>query len=421
MGAASMASSVVIEDSGAVCDVQQGLVSVQAALALLLQGSAPVTRTEMVRLHAASGRVVAEDVRARIAMPPFDRAAVDGFAVGAAGCGPFRVITRQPAGLAEGAALRPDEAAAIFTGAAVPGGTHGIAMREVSHAEAEILHLRFAAAAGDNIRRRGEDAAEGAVILSAGTRIHARHVALLAAAGVGAVSVYRPLRVAILSAGDELAEAGDPVGPSKVPDSNRPMLRALLGDNPIEIVDCGIVPDDRALIAAALRQVTGCDIILATGGVAGSETDHLLGALRDAGGRGDWMPIALKPGKPLVFGHLGDARCLFLPGNPVAAMVGVMLFAQPLVARLSGCAGQAPRSYKAILQNGWTRKAGRAEFAPAAIVDGASPDQLVVERIARAGAARLTPLAAADGLLVIDALSGDVAAGDRVEFIPFHR
>ena len=409
----------VIEDSAAICDVQRGLVSVEAARERLLDGVVPISGKQVVPLHDATGRAVAEDVRACIAMPPFDRAAVDGYAVGSGGLGPFRITARQAAGVAEGNVLRPDEAVAIFTGAAVPRGTHGVAMREVSQASGARLNLRYAAAAGEHIRRRGEDAPAGSVILTAGTLIDARHVALLAAAGFGGIAVRRRLRVAILSAGDELVEAGAPVGSSCVPDSNRPMLRALLGGSQVEIVDCGIVRDNPALIAAALLRMADCDLILATGGVAGSDTDHLLSALHDAGGQGAWMPIALKPGKPLVFGHLARARCLFLPGNPVAAMVGAMLFAQPLIARLLGRSILAPRPYPAILKHGWSRKAGRAEFAPAVIVDGAPSNQLVVDRVARAGAARLVPLAAADGLLVVGAGCGDLVAGDEVGFLPF--
>ena len=202
-----------------------------------------------------------------------------------------------------------------------------------------------------------------------------------------------------------------------VHDSNRPMLAALLASAGAKVVDLGLLPDDRGLVAKTLaRGAAGCDAVIASGGVSGSEADHLLGALRDAGGEGTWTAVALKPGKPLVFGRLGTARCLFLPGNPVAALVGALLFARSLVDRLHGAPDRPACGLPAIAAAGWARHPGREEFAPAVVRDGVP---LSVERIGRPGSARLMPLAAADGLVRIHAEAGPVRPGDAVEFFPF--
>jgi molybdopterin molybdotransferase len=250
-------------------------------------------------------------------------------------------------------------------------------------------------------------------VLEAGIRLDPRHLALLAAAG----SHRRgPAQAALLSAGDELLEPGMPPAPGAIHDSNRPMLAALLQGMGAEILDLGLLPDRRSDIAEALERTSECDAIIASDGVSGSEADHLLGALRDAGGHGSWYAVALKPGKPLVFGGIGRAHCLFLPGNPVAALVGGILFARPLVARLAGAADGALHSLPARLAFRWDRKPGREEFASATLRPG--PD-LVVERISKSGSARLMPLVAADGLVRVRRDAGALVAGDPVEFLPF--
>jgi molybdopterin molybdotransferase len=312
--------------------------------------------------------------------------------------------------------LLPGHAIRLLTGARVPDSVRAVAMQEACRIDEDGKLWAPVLPDGENIRRRGEDVAPGALLLEAGVRLDPRHLALLTSAGLAAAPVRRRTRVALLSSGNELLTPGAPPRDAAIHDSNRPMLAALLAASGAEVVDIGLLPDRRDVIAAALAGAAGCDAIIASGGVSGSEADHLLGALRDAGGEGSWVAIALKPGKPLVFGQFGSARCLFLPGNPVVALVGALLFARPLLARLAGHASRPLRGLPARLAAGWERKAGREEFAPAMAHHGEDP---FVERIGRPGSARLTPLVAADGLLRVSAAAGTLHAGDMVEFFPF--
>lgn len=411
-----MKTSLAPRLAGPDCDLQAGVVDVETARARLLADVGPVQGVEHVSLFAAAGRVLADPVLAGSDMPPFDRAAVDGYGVGAEGPGPFQVVGYFPAGAGGLPRVGASEAVRLLTGAAVPEGVWAVAMQEGCRVDPWSGVAAPTLLQGANIRRRGEDFEAGEAVLGAGTRLDPRHLALLAAAGVGDVAVRRRPRVALLSAGDELLEPGSPHTPGAIHDSNRPMLAALLRGMGAEILDLGLLPDRRPDIAAVLESASGCDAIIASGGVSGSEADHLLGALRDAGGQGSWCAVALKPGKPLVFGGIGTARCLFLPGNPVAALVGGLLFARPLVARLAGAAHGALQPLPARLASGWDRKPGREEFAPAVLRPGVD---LVVERISKPGSARLMPLVAADGLVRVRRDEGALRAGDAVEFLPF--
>jgi molybdopterin molybdotransferase len=275
---------------------------------------------------------------------------MDGYGLAAADLAPGaatpRLVRRIAAGDAPGRTLRPGEAVRLLTGARVPDGVAAVVMEE--HAalrDGRVVLTRHAPVAGENLRRRGEDVVEGQALLSVGTRLDARHAALLAAAGLGAVTVRRQVRVALLSNGSELRVAGAAQdGAATVHDSNRPMLRAMLARPEVACADCGLLPDDPAALARALAEAAeGHDLILALGGVSGGDADHLPRALRDAGGQVEVLKLALKPGKPLAYGRLGDARCLFLPGNPLAALVTMLLFGRPLLARLAGGSATAER------------------------------------------------------------------------------
>lgn len=399
-----------------ICDRANGLMSVEEARSALLAGVNPVAEQETVPVGEAAGRTLAAPLFATFPMPPFDRSAVDGYGLTAAGQGPFPLVGSYPAGSLPPRVIGTGNAVRLLTGARVPMGIRAVAMQEACRIDGDLAVHAPELAEGENIRRQGEDVEPGERLLSPGVRLDPRHLALITSAGIGTVPVLRRPRIALLSAGDELLAPGAPLHDAAIHDSNRPMLAALLSAAGAEIVDLGLLPDRRDVIQAALVGAAGCDAIIASGGVSGSEADHLLGALRDAGGTGQWTGIALKPGKPLVFGQLGRARCLFLPGNPVAALVGSLLFARPLLARLAGHPSRPLRGLSARLTSGWSRKPGRDEFAPALIQDG---DDLMVERIGRPGSARLAPLVAAHGLLRVRAAVGSPQPGDQVEFFPF--
>jgi molybdopterin molybdotransferase len=395
------------------CDEEEGLVPPAVARSRLLSAARPVEGIETI--PPALGRILAAAPQAARDLPPFDQSAMDGYGLAEGdlrpGASPAigRLVT---AGADPGPAIRPGEAVRLLTGAALPAGVAAVVMEEHANIRDGLVVARRQLRPGDNIRRRGEDVARGEALAEPGTRLDARHLALLAAAGVTAVSVRRRVRIAVLSNGNELG--------AMVHDSNRPMLLALLARPEVVCTDLGVLPDDRGAIAAVLRQAAGAhDVILASGGVSGSDADHLPGAILDAGGVVETLRLALKPGKPLAHGCIGQALCLCLPGNPLAALVSMLILGRPLVARLAGApdAGLAPRP--AIAGAAFTRRPGREEYAPARIIahDEAGLPILVLE--GRGGSARLKPLSRADGLLCLPADCEAIAPGDALRFHPF--
>lgn len=391
------------------------LLPLAAARQRLLAHAAPVEGTETLPAAEAAGRILAETPRAALDLPPHDQSAMDGYGLHALDLRPGaapRLVRRVAAGEAPGPALAEGEAVRLLTGAALPPGVAAVVMEEhVTLGEGRV-HARRLPQRGDNIRRRGEDVARGDALATPGTRLDARHVALLAAAGVPRVAVRRRVRVALLSNGNELGAV--------VQDSNRPMLRALLARPELACTDLGVLPDDPAAIAAALRGAAAShDLILATGGVSGSDADHLPGAVAAAGGEAEVLKLALKPGKPLAHGRIGAALCLCLPGNPLAALVTLLVLGRPLLARLAGATAPEPSPLAAIAGEGFARTPGREEYVPVRIA-GQDPAGLpVLERSGRAGSARLTPLSRADGLMVLPAACAGVKPGDMLRFHPF--
>lgn len=407
-----MPDGVVLRD----CESQPGLIAPEAALARILAGVATVVPAEGCATGSGLGRILAAPVTALVFLPPFDGAAMDGFALTSgdvSGGTPLRVVARIAAGDPPCRALRAGEAARVLTGAPVPVGTAAVVMEEHARLQGDHVVVLRPVEPGQNIRRRGEDVRPGLPVLPAGMRLGARHVALLAALGVREVAVRRRLRVGVLSNGNELDGGA-------IRDSNRPMLLALLRSAGAEALDLGLVRDDAAAQAVALRDAAArVELIVTSGGVSGSDADHIATALRDAGGEVETLHLAQKPGKPLAHGRLGAARCLLLPGNPVAAFVAMTTLGLPLLARLSGEAAAPARLQPGVLARAVRRRAGRCEYRPARIVGTDDLGRAILEPLGRGGSASLLPLAEADGLLRIPAEATWLPEGAPVGFLPF--
>jgi molybdopterin molybdotransferase len=340
--------------------------------------------------------------------------------VAAGSPGPLAVAGVVRAGGRDLPTARPGAVVRVLTGAPLPAGTGAVVMEERAVPGDDGVRLRHPVRPGENIRRRGEDVAAGAVIVRAGTALDARHVALLAAAGLASVAVTRTVRVGLLSTGDELVDPGDDPGTAGVFDSNRPMLAALLRSPAVAITDLGRAPDDLVAMAQSLADAHGrFDLIVTSGGVSGSDADHCVEAVRAAGGTSTRIALAVKPGKPFAFGSIGGCRVLSLAGNPLAAMVGTLLFARPMVHRLSGRSVRPAAGLAAITASPFLHRPGRTEYVPAAVTGRDDGGRLLVDKLGRGGSARLLPLVAADGIAVIPADRGDLAAGEPVEFHPF--
>ncbi len=379
----------------------------------------PTSEAESVATFDALGRVLASDVRSALDVPPADNTSMDGYAlrcadVPAAGT-VLPVSQRIPAG-AVGAALAPGTAARIFTGAQVPAGADAIVMQEQCAVVDGGVRVDTVPAPGQWIRRRGEDVRRGQVVLAAGTRLTPQALGLAASVGAASLPVMRRLRVALFSTGDELVMPGD-VPPERMPpgaiyNSNRFTLRGLLQALGCDVSDLGIVPDRLQATREALRRAAdGHDLILTSGGVSVGEEDHLRPAVQAEGELQLWQ-IAIKPGKPLAFGRVGEAVFMGLPGNPVSSFVTFVLLVRPVLLKTLGAAALAPNPLEMRADFDWPRPDKRREF-------------LRVRRNADGGldlfdnqsSGVLTSAVWADGL--VDNPPGRVIArGDPVRYIP---
>ena len=351
------------------------LLSLDEALSRLLQGGAghAIADAETVSTFDALGRVLAAEVRSAIDVPGADNSSMDGYAlraVDAADGALLPVLQRIPAGTV-GQPLAPGSAARIFTGAQVPPGADAVLMQEQAEAVPGeglgAVRVRAAPAAGDWIRRRGEDVRTGNVVLARGARLSPQALGLAASVGAATLQVRRRPRVALLSTGDELVMPGQPLKPGAIYNSNRFMLRALLQAAGCECSDLGIVPDRLQATRDALRQAAqGHDLILSTGGVSVGEEDHLKSAVQ-AEGRLELWQVAIKPGKPLAFGTVrgvDGSQALFvgLPGNPVSSFVTFLLCVAPLLRALQGAEPMPSSGWPMRADFDWPKPDRRREF-----------------------------------------------------------
>jgi molybdopterin molybdotransferase len=400
------------------------LQSLDDALARLLAAVSPAGEVESIGTFDALGRVLAQDVRSQLDVPPADNTSMDGYAVRAADVGEagllLPVAQRLPAGVV-GATLARGTAARIFTGAQVPAGADAVVMQEQCEAvPGEGLgqvRINIRPEPGQWIRRRGEDVQRGAVVLPAGARLNPASLGLAASVGAAVLPVARRPRVAVFSTGDELVMPGEPLKPGAIYNSNRFLLRGLLQRLGCEVADLGIVPDRLDATREALRQAAqGNDLILTSGGVSMGEEDHLRPAVQ-AEGRLDLWQVAIKPGKPLAFGEVnrpsGDGRAWFLglPGNPVSSFVTFLLLVRPVLLRLQGAAHVAPRSVGLRADFDWPRPDKRREFLRVRL-----NAQGGLELFPNQSSGVLTSAVWADGL--VDNPPGQaIAAGDTVRFL----
>jgi molybdopterin molybdotransferase len=320
------------------------MISVAEARARILAGLRP-TAAEIIPLMEGAGRVTAAAVLARLANPPGDVSAMDGYAVRAADAtagARLAVTGAAPAGHPFGGRVGPGEAVRLFTGSLVPEGADSILIQENATRAEDAITVTEQPGMGRHIRRMAQDFDIGETLIPAGQRLHPRAIGLAAAGGHAWLSVHRRPRIVILSTGDEIALPGDPLPPGGVVSSNGPALAALVRVAGGEPVLLPTARDERAAIAAAADAARGADMLVTTGGASVGDHDLVQSALAERGMVLDFWRIAMRPGKPLMHGRLGDVPMLGLPGNPVSALVCAILFLLPAMARLSGLPGDPP-------------------------------------------------------------------------------
>ncbi len=397
------------------------------ALAILRERVAPVVGVENVPLADTLNRILAETVTSPANVPASDNAAVDGYAYAhadyeAAG-GFFPVSTRIAAGRPSPLPHLVGSAARIFTGAIMPAGADTVAMQEdcEPHRQrgGDFVAIPPGLKRGANRRKAGEDLAEGATIAEPGTRLRPQEIAAIASIGRASISVYRRLRVALISTGDEIVRPGSPLKAGKVYDSNHFLLAALLKTVDCDMADAGVLPDDEAAVRQALGALAADhDALLTTGGASRGEEDHLVTSLDALGQRHLWQ-LAVKPGRPMSFGQIGDCPVVALPGNPVAAFVCFLLYVRPMLVRMGGGAWPEPQRFAVAADFSIERrKLGRREFLRGRLVRDAK-GRLAVRKFPRDGSGLITSLREADGLIEIAEEIPSVKEGDMVAFLPF--
>jgi molybdopterin molybdotransferase len=377
------------------------MISVEEARGRILDALRP-TPAEVVALADAWNRVTAEPIAARLTQPPSDVSAMDGYALRATDGvlhATLRVIGAAPAGHPFDGQVGPGQAVRLFTGSVVPSGADSILLQEDATRDGDTVRVNEATVPDRHIRRKGQDFAAGDVVIPAGRRITARDVGLAAAANYPWLSVHRRPRVAILATGDEIAMPGEPIPPGGIVSSNSHALAALVraaGGDPMILP---VARDDHSAIGAVADSVTGMDMLVTTGGASVGDHDLVIEALKARGMTLDFWQIAMRPGKPLLFGQLGVTPVLGLPGNPVSAMVCSILFLLPALARMSGLPAGPPPVSTAILGAPLKQNDQRADHLRATVSTDTA-GRIVVVPFPVQDSAMLRRLANADALVL---------------------
>jgi molybdopterin molybdotransferase len=397
------------------------------AIAILKARVRPVVGVEQVDLADAEGRFLAEDIVSSRPIPAHDNAAVDGYAFGYAahdrqrGVG-LKVIGQAAAGHPFSGIPPADGAVRIFTGAVMPQGLDTVAMQEDVRLEQEGDQLRAIIPAGlkqgANRRLAGEDAKASEVLLKAGARLRPQDVATAASTGLNRLNCFAKLKVAVLSTGDEILRPGESFSPGKVYDANAPMLHGLLNTAGAEAANLGVLPDQAELVKDALADAARrFDAILISGGASQGAEDHVVKSLDALGKRHLWQ-IAIKPGRPMSFGQIGDCVVLGLPGNPVAVFVCFLIYVRPALTRLGGGAWPEPRRFQLPAAFSQKKKVGRREFWRVRLTKGEG-GRVEVVKFPRDGSGLISSLRESDGLVEVGEDVCEVTEGRLVDFIPY--
>lgn len=380
-------------------------------------------KQESVALNEALKRTLAEDILSPMNVPPHDYSAMDGYAVrhadvASAPC-KLKLIGSAFAGRPFAGQIAAGECVRIMTGALIPAGCDCVIMQEDVKTDGATVEITKTHRLGENIRLTGEDIAKGSVVLACGQVIRPAEMGLLASLGFSRIPVYPKLKVALLSTGDELQQPGSALEPGRIYDSNRFTLMGLLEELGVEAIDLGTIRDDRASLKAALLDAAGrADAIISSGGVSVGEADFVKQLLDEIGEVVFWK-IAMKPGKPLAYGKIGNSHFFGLPGNPVAVMVTFLQFVRDALRVLMGQQPQPPLELQAVNTSRIRKAPGRMEFQRG-ILGRNENNELVVRTTGEQGSGILSSMSKANCFIILPATQGNVEAGSVVQVQPFN-
>ena len=392
------------------------LLSLADALARILARVTPL-EAEDVALADAAGRVTAEDVRARVDLPPFPSSAMDGFAVRAGDTpGRLPVVARIAAGVPTDRALSSGEAMGIATGGVVPEGADAVVPIEHVVENGNVVEFPDHVDQGDNVRPRGGDVAVGDVVVAVGTRLAPSQIGALAAAGVDVVACRRRPRVAVLATGTELRRPGEALEPGQVYEANSMLLAASFAAAGAKVEELPAVSDDESSHRRALERGLEADVLVTSGGVSVGPHDLVRSILAGLGVEEIFWGVAVKPGKPLAFGVRDRTLVFGLPGNPVSSLVGAEVFVRPALLALQGAAVPGPVYFQGRLAAAVRRNAQRDEFQRARTFGSADGVQL--EPLTGQESHMIARAASADALVLVPRGEGELQAGEQVRYLP---
>ncbi|MFK7993708.1 MAG: gephyrin-like molybdotransferase Glp [Granulosicoccus sp.] len=413
------------------CDdaIEPALLPVAVARKRLFKSLKRSAQSEVISLHKAFGRVLASDVISTMNVPSHTNSAMDGYAINAlsvpdSGEAQLSLIGTAWAGKPFDGSVAKGEAVRIFTGAILPEGADTVVIQEHAADQGAHVAIDSSVVAGKNVRHAGEDIELGKSVLPVGRKLEAADIGVIASLGIASVEVFRPLRVAFFTTGDELCSLSEHTPGESLPagmlfDSNRHTLACLLQSLGVEAIDLGIVRDDeQATRDALVHAAKVADVIVTSGGVSAGEADFVTRVFHELGSVHFWK-LAMRPGRPLAFGDVDNAVFFGLPGNPVAVMVTFVEFVKPAIRYLSGMNDVEPVTLPAISESTLRKSPGRIEYQRG-ILRVNSEGVLVVASTGKQGAGRLSSMSQANCLIVIEAETDGVKPGDKVGVQPFH-
>lgn len=394
---------------------------VNAARLAFLEQVNTIQSQQSLPLRQALGRVLAEDIVSSVDVPPYTNSAMDGYALVhddlTTDPTTLRCVGSAFAGQPFTGRINPGDCVRIMTGAILPAGCDTVIMQEEAEVNDQQISFHGQHQPGQNVRLAGEDIHYGQTVLCQGRRINAADLGLLASLGIGEIRVFRKLRVAFFSTGDELKSLGETLNPGDIYDSNRYTLFAMLRQAGAEVLDMGVVKDNPDALRAALQSAaSNADLVITSGGVSVGEADYIKALLAELGQINFWK-IAMKPGRPLAFGHIGKTPFFGLPGNPVSVMVTFYQFVLPALQKMAGEDGSASLLLPAIAAAPIRKRPGRFEFQRGvmATVDG----KLSVRMTGEQGSGILSSMSQANCFILLDEDCDGIAAGDSVTIQPF--